>query len=189
MDNLADWYRGAMAPPMAAGAGLIPRPIPAANGSTVAKTYTARLGQDVPSSQAALAIDGRFGRGLPQDAMAFMPTAAPSLPAAPAPGPMPMQLPMPGRNRKPQVIGTAIPAQQQGGLLGMLQSLFGQHGQPKPSEGGLLGMLQGNGQRITAPGGGGAFIARPGTPAADAGAGSGSLMPASMNNSRWNTGY
>ena len=218
MDNLADWYSGGMAPPMVAGSGLLPRPIPSAAGSTVNKTFTTRLGQDVPSSQAALAINGMFGRGLPQTAMAFAPI--------PVSGESPQLIP---------AVSTAIPAVRtmtttaprgggksfntlatpQNGLAGLfgnlgsghglLSLLLGQGGQQQ-GQGGLLGMMFGNRgaadnfraamtgqsakpQRITAPGGGGAFIARAGSPASDAGAGSGSLLPASMNSTRWQSGY
>lgn len=192
MDNLADWYRGSMAPPMVAGAGLIPRPIPSANGSTVAKTYTSRLGQDVPSSSAALALNGMFGRGMPETAMAFAPSAGTVPMPRPRPGSAPNAMDLAamadssGRGRKTKVLGTPIPAQQAGGLYGLLQSLFTPQ---KSAEGGLLGLLSGNGQRITAPGGGGAFIARAGSPAESAGAGSGALLPSSMNSTRWTSGY
>lgn len=194
--DLSQWYSGGMAPPMVAGAGLVPRPIPSAAGSTVNKTYTMRLGQDVPSSQAALALNGLFGRGLPQTAMAFAPAPTANVPLPiPRPGNAPnamdlaaMAAEKTGRGRKTRVLGNPIQAQQQTGLLGMIQGLLGQRQGGQPN-GGILGMLQGNGQRITAPGGGGAFIARPGSPASDAGAGSGSLLPASMNSTRWQSGY
>lgn len=85
-----------------------------------------------------------------------------------------------------------------GGLLGMLGG---------PQQGGLLQMLLGNrGQQGNAgktafgmiPGMGATrqpghltpgFIPRAGTPAASAGAGPNAMLPSSMNNDRWNTGY
>lgn len=76
-----------------------------------------------------------------------------------------------------------------GGFPGLL-SLFNH---PQSNEVHRTGMPAGSsssgGKGITAPGGGGAFIAPAGTPAASAGAGPGSLLPASMNNERWLTGY
>lgn len=214
MDNLADWYRGSMAPPMVAGAGLIPRPIPSANGSTVAKTYTSRLGQDVPSSQAALAINGMFGRGLPETAMAYAPAAAGVPLPRPRPGSAPNAMDLAAMAAPPATMtstgprmASAMPAtlaqpDRMGGLIGLLLG----NNAPSIPQGGLLGMLTAprgakdkfraamtgskpQTQRITRQGGGGAFIARAGSPASDAGAGSGALLPASMNSTRWTTGY
>lgn len=212
--NLADWYSGGMAPPMVAGSGLIPRPIPSAAGSTVQKTYTTRLGQDFPSSQAALAINGMFGRGLPETAMAYAPTTASVPLPRPRPGSAPNAMDLAAMAAPPATMtstgprmGSAMPAtlaqpERMGGLIGLL---LGNNAPSIPS-GGLLGMLtaprgakdrfraamtgqQPQAQRITGQGGGGAFFARAGSPASDAGAGSGSLLPASMNSTRWTTGY
>ena len=226
MDNLSDWYRASMAPPTVRGGKLVPTPVYGPSGMNVAKTYTTRLGQDVPASQAQLAIDDRFAPSMPATAMAFAP------PASAVPVPMPRARPGSAPNAMdlaamaapPRTMTTSTPraggngvntlATPQNGVAGLfsnlgkgnglLSLLLGQNGTPQ--QGGLLGMLFGNHgaadafrgamtgqsakpQRITAPGGGGAFIAAPGSPASDAGAGSGSLLPASMNSTRWNTGY
>ena len=154
-------------------------------GGGVQKTYADRLSSDYPPSSAELAINGAVPPNLPpmETAMAFVPPSA--APAAPIRPPI-----------KTQVIGTPIQKpEQQGGLLGLLNTLFGGgNGQQQASatgqSGGLLGMLKGLGQssggpsHITAPGGGGAYIARRGS-AGESLAGANALLPAAMNNDRW----
>lgn len=94
-----------------------------------------------------------------------------------------------------------IKPQSRGGLLDLI------FGPSKNGMGGLAGLLGGpnagglgalltqpkaatSAPKITAPGGGGAFVAPHGSPASMASDGhSNALLPASMNNSRWLTGY
>lgn len=162
-------------------------------GANVAKSFADRLSSDYPPSSVQLAINGAVPPKLPSmdTAMAFVPpTASPGKPA-----PVAAMRPQ----VKTQVIGTPIQQQQQpqGGLLGLINSLFGDK-QPARSDntssGGLLGMFKALGQssgssgsspsHITAPGGGGAYVARPGS-FGESIAGANALLPAAMNNSRW----
>lgn len=112
--------------------------------------------------------------------------------AQPAPVRMaqPMQAPMPmPRSARPQQPGLleVLFGGQGGGLVGLLTG--GAQRQASTPQGGLAAAL---GQsRITGPGGGGAFSssdARAGSPAREMFSAN-ALLPSTMNNSRWMTGY
>ena len=188
----------------------------ASDSKNVAKTYMTKLGEDVPTSAAQLAINGLVppasmtgdvamayagspGQGVPlprprpygaptiMDAAAMRADAAKTATAAPA---------------KVAALGTPIGqpslfgGTKIGGLLGLLfgnGSVNATADGKAANNGGLIGMLTSSKPsksvstsrpRITGPGGGGAYTAVPGS-FGESLAGPGSLLPASMNNSRW----